>query len=115
MPCTCASLFVLECEDSLRCKDGVEGLSVKTSEAEKFGNFPNGETLPNSGMEGDWGIPTLSGDVLPLYGRRVPFTRSGDSGNSGMPGEAGVGLSGGGSIFAKEQVDNLVSTLASND
>jgi hypothetical protein len=46
----------------------------------------NGSTvidgLPNSGIEGDC-------ITCPLYGGRVPLTRSGDKGNRGVPGEAG--------------------------
>jgi hypothetical protein len=45
--------------------------------------------LPNSGWDGDI-------DSGALYGGRLPLTRSGESGKSGVPGEAN--FSGGGSI-----------------
>lgn len=46
------------------------------------------EGLPNSGCD-------VEVERCPLYGGRLPLTRSGDKGNSGVPGEANFG---GGSI-----------------
>ena len=71
MPWTTASLLVRLC---------------RKGDLEDFELMTNGSTvidgLPNSGIEGDC-------IACPLYGGRVPLTRSGDNGNRGVPGEAG--------------------------
>jgi hypothetical protein len=62
-------------------------LGLKTNGSEPILVVKDG--LPNSGWDGD----IESG---PLYGGRLPLTRSGESGKSGVPGEAN--FSRGGSI-----------------
>lgn len=60
------------------------------------------EVLPNSGMLGDCGM-------VFEYGGRVPLTRSGERGNSGVPGEAASLV--GGSIMINREENVVIERL----